>query len=148
MYDELMSPGTLAVAAAIYAVAVIVGLWILSRCRPKNDGGPDDDPTELDLNIVPGMESFHKPFSRGSDDGSVDLVRKARKTNEVVAISETKEGQEWADIEIGLCPACGSKDGFWESPNVTTLSTKVTCIHCRSKFIVTPVIGIAQRVES
>lgn len=63
-----------------------------------------------------------------------------------VKVSDTPEGRLWAVIATGECPDCHHLDGFYEGPS-GGLSTNIICANCGHRFNVTPMLGIAERLD-
>lgn len=93
----------------------------------------------LKVRKYPPLPSGDTGMVRVSGDGSVKPVR------------ETEEGKLFNSFAKGICPDCGSTEGFYEGPS-GGMSTNYFCANreCRQGFNVTPfpgMDGIAERIQ-
>src|SRR5262245_28549474 len=106
---------------ARYDPAIILMRWLRDRRVREMDGG-------MEKRVHDGTGGTIDPNDR---DGTL--------------VSETPAGRLWAIIARNECPDCG-KSGFYEGPQ-GGLSINIECAHCGHWFNVTPVIGIAERID-
>lgn len=67
-------------------------------------------------------------------------------TSRTVLVKDTEKGKLWAIIARGTCPDCDSKAGFDGGPS-DGMNTNIQCVSCLSLFNVTPIVGIAERID-